>query len=115
MYAVIHTGGKQYRVNEGDRLRVEKLDGDVGGKVEFAEVLMLGGDKVAVGEEDHRVQVQAPQELPSQERSSSAVHRAQGHLDQGLIDRITGEARWHIKKVRARRATGGIRSRSFAE
>ncbi len=43
MYAVIRTGGKQYRVAKGDRLRVEKLDGDVGGKVSF-EVLLVGGD-----------------------------------------------------------------------
>jgi large subunit ribosomal protein L21 len=42
MYAVIRTGGKQYRVSEGDRLKVEKLGGDVGGKVAF-EVLMVGG------------------------------------------------------------------------
>ena len=49
MYAVIRTGGKQYRVSEGDTLRVEKLAGDVGSNVEFGEVLMLGGDKVAVG------------------------------------------------------------------
>jgi large subunit ribosomal protein L21 len=49
MYAVIKTGGKQYRVSEGDRLRVEKLDGAVGTKIEFAEVLMLGGEKVAIG------------------------------------------------------------------
>jgi large subunit ribosomal protein L21 len=43
MYAVIRTGGKQYRVAKGDRLKVEKLDGDVGGKVAF-EVLLVGGD-----------------------------------------------------------------------
>lgn len=49
MYAVIHTGGKQYRVSEGDRLRVEKLAGDIGSTIEFGEVLMIGGDKVAVG------------------------------------------------------------------
>ena len=49
MYAVIKTGGKQYRVSEGDTIRVEKLPGDVGGKVEFDQVLMVGGEKVAVG------------------------------------------------------------------
>jgi large subunit ribosomal protein L21 len=49
MYAVIKTGGKQYRVSEGDRLRVEKLEGAVGDKLEVSEVLMLGGEKVAVG------------------------------------------------------------------
>ncbi len=43
MYAVIRTGGKQYRVTEGDRLKVEKLGGDVGGKVAF-EVLLVGGE-----------------------------------------------------------------------
>ena len=49
MYAVIKTGGKQYRVQEGDTVRVEKLDGDVGGQIEFAEVLMLGGESPRVG------------------------------------------------------------------
>lgn len=49
MYAVIKTGGKQYRVTEGDHLRIEKLPGDVGATVTFDEVLMLGGEKVAVG------------------------------------------------------------------
>jgi large subunit ribosomal protein L21 len=49
MYAVIKTGGKQYRVTEGDRLRVEKLAGEVGGTVELDEVLMLGGDAPKIG------------------------------------------------------------------
>jgi len=43
MYAVIKTGGKQYRVKAGDMLVVEKLDGDAGAKVAFDQVLMLGG------------------------------------------------------------------------
>ena len=50
MYAVIKTGGKQYRVQPGDVLVVEKLDGDAGSDISFGEVLMLGGDKgVTVG------------------------------------------------------------------
>ena len=49
MYAVIRTGGKQYRVAQGDTLRVEKLAGSVGDKVTLAEVLMLGGDDVKIG------------------------------------------------------------------
>jgi large subunit ribosomal protein L21 len=49
MYAVIRTGGKQYRVSEGDRLRVEKLDGQVGDSLQFDQVLMLGGDKLQIG------------------------------------------------------------------
>jgi large subunit ribosomal protein L21 len=43
-YAVIRTGGKQYRVSPGDLLRVERLDGDVGAAVEFAEVLLASAD-----------------------------------------------------------------------
>jgi large subunit ribosomal protein L21 len=50
MYAVIKTGGKQYRVAEGDRLRVEKLAGNVGDAVTFDTVLLVGsGDGVKVG------------------------------------------------------------------
>jgi large subunit ribosomal protein L21 len=50
MYAVIETGGKQYRVKAGDLLVVDKLGGDVGAKVAFDRVLMLGdGAKVSVG------------------------------------------------------------------
>ena len=50
MYAVIKTGGKQYRVKAGDMLVVEKLDGDAGAKVAFDQVLMLGdGSSVVVG------------------------------------------------------------------
>ena len=50
MYAVIVTGGKQYRVVAGETLRVEKLDGDVGSAVEINNVLMLGdGDKITLG------------------------------------------------------------------
>jgi large subunit ribosomal protein L21 len=49
MYAVIKTGGKQYRVSEGTRVRVEKLAGNVGDKLELSDVLMLGGEKVVVG------------------------------------------------------------------
>jgi len=43
MYAVIRTGGKQYRVAKGDRVKIEKVSGDVGGKVAF-EVLLVAGD-----------------------------------------------------------------------
>ncbi|WP_439635862.1 50S ribosomal protein L21 [Oceanicaulis sp.] len=44
MYAVIKTGGKQYRVSEGDILRVEKLSAETGDVVAFDEVLMIGGE-----------------------------------------------------------------------
>lgn len=50
MYAVIKSGGKQYRVSEGDVLRVEKLDASEGAAYDFNEVLLVAdGDKVTVG------------------------------------------------------------------
>ncbi|NRD57939.1 50S ribosomal protein L21 [Corallococcus exiguus] len=45
MYAVIRTGGKQYRVAEGDVVRIEKISGDIGAEVSFTEVLLLGGSE----------------------------------------------------------------------
>ena len=55
-YAVIKTGGKQYRVSEGDLVRIEKLTGEVGEKITLAEVLFIGGNgdaenRLAVGGE----------------------------------------------------------------
>ena len=51
-YAVIRTGGKQYRVAPGDVIRVEKLDGEVGSAIEFGDVLLAAGedDDVRVGQ-----------------------------------------------------------------
>ena len=50
MYAVIATGGKQYRVSEGTVVRVEKLDAEAGASVEFDKVLLVGaGADVAIG------------------------------------------------------------------
>ena len=50
MYAVIKTGGKQYRVSQGDTLRVETIDANAGDSIEFDQVLMVGeGEKVKVG------------------------------------------------------------------
>lgn len=50
MYAIIRTGGKQYKVQSGEQLRVEALDGEIGAKVSFGEVLLVGaGDSVKVG------------------------------------------------------------------
>ena len=50
MFAVIKTGGKQYKVAAGDKIVVEKIEGEVGSTVNFAEVLMVGDDNgVKVG------------------------------------------------------------------
>ena len=49
MFAVIRTGGKQYKVAKDDVIDVEKLIGDAGGTITFGEVLMLGGDSPKSG------------------------------------------------------------------
>jgi len=49
MYAVFKTGGKQYRVAAGDKVRVEKLPGSVGDAVVLDQVLLLGGDTLKLG------------------------------------------------------------------
>lgn len=50
MYAVIATGGKQYRVHEGDRIKVEKLDEALGEKIVFDQVLLLAdGENISIG------------------------------------------------------------------
>ncbi len=50
MYAVIETGGKQYKVQEGDKLKIEKLALEAGSKVEFDKVLAVGeGENIEVG------------------------------------------------------------------
>jgi large subunit ribosomal protein L21 len=50
MYAVVRTGGKQYRVSAGDQLKIEKIPGSVGEEVRFDDVLMIGGtEEVQIG------------------------------------------------------------------
>ncbi len=49
MFAVLKTGGKQYKVQSGDVLRVEKLAADAGETIQFNDVLMLGGDTTVLG------------------------------------------------------------------
>ncbi len=59
MYAIIATGGKQYKVSEGDVIRVEKLDAEVGDTVTFDSVLAIGGDSLAVGDAVAKASVSA--------------------------------------------------------
>ncbi len=55
MYAIIETGGKQYSVSPGDRIRVEKLKGNVGDAVEFSRVIAVSGEDGALrtGDDAH--------------------------------------------------------------
>ena len=59
MYAIIATGGKQYKVSEGDVVSIEKLDAGVGDTVTFDEVLAVSDDKLLVGDDVKNASVKA--------------------------------------------------------
>ena len=59
MYAIIENGGKQYKVSEGDVVRVEKLPAEVGAKVTFNAVLVVDGDTVKTGSDAKSAKVTA--------------------------------------------------------
>ena len=59
MYAIIATGGKQYKVSEGDIITIEKLGVEVGEKVTFDNVLAVSGDSLKVGDDVASVTVEA--------------------------------------------------------
>lgn len=68
MYAVVATGGKQYRVTEGDILQVEKLDLDIGSTIEFNEVLLIANkNNVKIGT-PHVIGAKVVAEIIAQER-----------------------------------------------
>lgn len=99
MFAVLKTGGKQYKVQSGDMLRVEKLAADAGEKVQFNEILMLGGDAPVIGSPlVDGAAVQA--EVVDQVKGDKVIHfvkrrrkhgsqRTKGHRQQLTLLRVT--------------------------
>ena len=73
MYAVIETGGKQYRVSPGDVIRVEKLAGEVGSEVEFDKVLAVATDNgtLSVGNDVQNAKVKAS--ISAQDRADKVI------------------------------------------
>ena len=100
MFAVMKTGGKQYKVAEGDVFTVEKLVADAGETVQFNEVLMLGGDKVTVGApmvDDAAVQAEVLEQTRSaktiafvKRRRKHSSQRKRGHRQPLTLVKITG-------------------------
>jgi large subunit ribosomal protein L21 len=73
MYAVIKTGGKQYRVAAGDKIQIEKLEGNPGDEVKFTEVLMVGGgEAVSIGA-PHVAGASVVAEIASQDRGPRVI------------------------------------------
>ncbi|MGH1425705.1 MAG: 50S ribosomal protein L21 [Pseudooceanicola sp.] len=99
MFAVLKTGGKQYRVQSGDLLRVEKLAADAGETIQFNDVLMLGGDKTVVGAplvDDAAVQAEVIDQIKGDKvinfvrrRRKHSSKRTKGHRQQLTLLRVT--------------------------
>jgi len=99
MFAVMKTGGKQYKVQSGDMLRVEKLAADAGETVQFNEILMLGGDKVVVGAptvDGAAVQAEVVDQIKDKKvinfvkrRRKHSSKRTVGHRQQLTLLRVT--------------------------
>ena len=104
MYAIIKTGGKQYRVAAGDTIKVETLNAEVGSQVTLSEVLAVSdGNELKVGapfvegasvtatvvsrpsRQGSHLQDASSQALHQERWSSSKLHGAQDRLDRGLI------------------------------
>ena len=99
MFAVLKTGGKQYKVQSGDTLKVEKLAADAGDKVQFNEILMLGGDKPVVGAplvDGAAVQAEVVDQIKGDKvihfvkrRRKHGSKRTKGHRQQLTVLRVT--------------------------
>lgn len=99
MFAVLKTGGKQYKVQSGDTLRVEKLAADAGEKIQFNEILMLGGDKPVIGApfvDGAAVQAEVVDQIKGDKvihfvkrRRKHSSKRTKGHRQQLTLLRVT--------------------------
>jgi large subunit ribosomal protein L21 len=99
MYAIVKTGGKQYRVAEGDVLEVEKLDGAPGDELSLAAVLLVDGENLVTGASDLAgVAVTAqlvghtkgPKIRIHKFKNKTGYHKRQGHRQPLTQIRVTG-------------------------
>jgi large subunit ribosomal protein L21 len=98
MFAVIKTGGKQYRVAEDEKLQIEKIEGQPGEIVQLGEVLMLGGDQPQLGSptiEGASVAVEVlsqgrgPKVIAFKKRRRKNSRRRRGHRQEFTLIRIS--------------------------
>ena len=98
MYAVIATGGKQYKVSEGDVIRVEKLGVEAGETYTFNQVLLVSGDEMKIGApfvENATVEVDVIDNIKSKKvivykyKRKTGYHKKKGHRQQLTAVKIT--------------------------
>ena len=101
MFAVIRSGGKQYRVAENDVISVDKLEGDAGSKITLSEVLMLGGDQPKHGaplvsgatvEAEIVEHGRGPKTIAFKKKRRKNTHRKRGGRSHLTTVKITGIA-----------------------
>jgi len=118
MFAVMKTGGKQYKVQSGDILRVEKLVADAGETVQFNEVLMLGGDAPVIGAPlvvDAGVQAEVVDQIKGEKvihfvkrRRKHSSKRTKGHRQKLTLVKITDILASGADKSGVKAAVGSI-------
>jgi len=99
MFAVVKTGGKQYKVAAGEVVKIEKIAGQAGEKIQFNDVLMIGGDVITVGTpnvKDAGVQAEILEQGKGpkvinyvKRRRKHSSQRKKGHRQQLTVIRIT--------------------------
>jgi large subunit ribosomal protein L21 len=117
MYAIIETGGKQYKVQKDDVLAVEKLSANGGDKVQFNSVLLTGGSEVKVGDpliKDAGVQATVIEQIKDKKvvsfvkrRRKSSSKRKKGHRQQITLVRITDILETGADKTNVQEAKSG--------
>ena len=116
MFAVLKTGGKQYRVQSGDQLRVEKLAADAGETIQFNDVLMLGGESPVVGAplvEGAAVQAEVIDQIKGEKlihfvkrRRKHSSKRTKGHRQKLTLIKITEILASGVEKTGVKAAVG---------
>ena len=116
MFAVVKTGGKQYRVQAGDILRVERLAANAGEKVQFNQILMLGGEKTVIGSPlvaGAAVQADVIDQIKSEKtikfvkrRRKHSSKRTRGHRQHLTLVRVTEILASGAEKSKVQAAVG---------
>lgn len=124
MFAVLKTGGKQYKVQAGDVLRVEKLAANAGDKIQFNEILMVGGESLTVGAPlvaGAAVQAEVIDQIKADKvihfvkrRRKHSSQRTKGHRQQLTLVRITEVLASGAEKSGVAVATGTADARRAA-
>ncbi len=99
MYAIVKTGGKQYKVAEGDHVKVEKIEGEAGTSVSLSPILVVDGASVT-SDADALAKVSVSAEIVEQTKgpkirihkfkNKTRYHKRQGHRQKLTVVKITG-------------------------